>query len=418
MSHTSTQASSINQRLLPFSELPADVHIAIAEQCEVRHLPVFCSIMKRIHKSCIHVLYRDVDLSVHNRGIVTVRHDDEDKQMWSDNSACTIHNKGLEHKQITFLQTLTSRPEYGVYVHKLSWSLQLLNYAARNHLDPVLAGTEGSALTFRQIFHVLQLLTNVRAIDIAWISEPHQIYANKASSFLPPSLFSSATSVCLVGVMGRPLASLIPKSIPASNLQHLVLSTLQECGEPQRPFDFNSSSELRIRVSKPARKNPGAMLGLLASLAGRCTNLKTLTLRKVAKASKHSFDDTFFKHDAAVYEEMAAFIVSVAPTLEKLTFEQGPLAFLQSPVDPDVCRDHAVMWEGVQSGLARQIQDEQDAAKAMSEWPPRSGGTYRPMDSAFARTIIPAIAGEEWPRLKEVVLKGIGSFDDAWYVFP
>lgn len=75
-----------------FSDLPGDIHVTIAEHCERGDLPNLCSITKWMHKSCAHVLYCNIDLSLHNRGVVTVhdQDDDEMKQMWSDNSACSF----------------------------------------------------------------------------------------------------------------------------------------------------------------------------------------------------------------------------------------------------------------------------------------------------------------------------------------
>lgn len=385
---TRQTVDALQKRLISFHDLPADIHIAIAEQCKFRDLPSLCRIARRIHKACVHILYRDVDLSVHNRGIVTIQHDGEAKQIWSDNSACTIDNEVLEHKQITFLETLTRLPEYGVHVHNLSWSLQLFHHDIQAHSHPAPSWTEDPARALLKIFGVFRTLTNLRHVDVAWVNEPHQVYANAVKATRPKSLFSSVTSICLVGAMARPLAVLILKSVSLANLQHLTFSNLQECGEPPRPFDPNSSLTLRVHSAMPVRKIPQAMIGLLTQLTGKCTNLRTLTLRKVGKAATHSFDDTFFKQDVAVYEEWAAFIRSVAPTLQELTFEQGPPAFLHAPTDTNTCRPHAIGWEGIQPAVARLIQAEHDTAKASGEWPAQSGGAFRAMDLLFSRTIL------------------------------
>ena len=385
---TRVKADTLQKCPVSFYDLPADIHIAIAEQCKFGDLPNFCRVARRIHKSCVHLLYRDVDLSVHNRGIVTIQHDGEEKQIWSDNSACTIHNEVLAHKQIIFLETLIRLPEYGVHVHNLSWSLQLFQHDPKGRSRLATSWTEDPARTLLKIFGVFRNLTNLRHVDVAWLNEPHQIYAAPVSGTRPKSLFSSVTSICLVGAMARPLAVLILQSVSLANLQHLTFSNLQECGEPPRPFDPHQTLMLRVQSAKPAPKLPEAMLGLLKQLTGKCTSLRTLTLRKVAKAVVHSYDDTFFKKDVYVYEEWAEFIRSVAPTLRELTFEQGPPAFLHAPIDADTCRHHAVLWEGVQPAVASQIQAEQDLAKASGEWPTQSGGTFRAMDMLFSQTIL------------------------------
>ena len=132
-----------------FGELPADALIAIAEQCDTDDLARLCSVAKGVHNWITHVLYRTVDLSVHNRGIFNVNHDGDAKQVWSDNSACTIHNEELKRRQITFLQTLIDHPEYGVYIQNLSYSIQQVYKG-----DP--------AGTIRTICEVFSMLTNVR----------------------------------------------------------------------------------------------------------------------------------------------------------------------------------------------------------------------------------------------------------------
>ena len=398
------------KRVMSFSNLPEDIHVAIAEHCDRSDLPNLCSVTKWMHKYCAHVLYRNVDLSLHNRGILTVHDQDEDelKQIWSDNSACNLLGEELEQRQMIFLETLARHPEYGVHVHKLSWSIQMLENIALDHPQLELPSwTENPARTLQHIWEVWQLLTNIRAIDIAWLNKPHRLYAYKTS--LPSYLFPSATSISLVGVMARPFPVLIFKSISPSNLRHLTMSNLQVCVEAPVPTDF--------QVQLPAVRRTGEPTpSLLGTLTGHCTSLRTFTLRTVASAASHLFNATFF--GKSLYSEYAAFLRSVAPTLEKFTFEQGPPAFLHDPTNPHVCKQHATMWEGELPGLAQQIQAEQDAAKAKGEWGARSGGTFRDMDRNFGGTVLKAMieGGEagEWACLKEVEMRGVGAWDDAW----
>ena len=395
---------------MSFSDLPGDIHVTIAEHCERGDLPNLCSITKWMHKSCAHVLYCNVDLSLHNRGIVTIHDldDDEIKQIWSDNSACNSLEEDLRHRQMIFLEALTRRPEYAVHIHKLSWSIQMLeNIAVDRDKQELPSWTENPAGILQHIWKVLQLLTNVREIDIAWLNEPHRVYAYKPS--LPSYLFPSATSVSLVGVMARPFPALILKSISLSNLQHLTMSNLQDCIEASHP----TNSQVFLA---PVGRTAETTLGLLSTLTGHCTSLRSFTLRTVAPAASHPFDATFFANSR--YTDYAAFIRSVAPTLENLTFEQGPPAFLYDPTNPHVCKLHATMWEGLAPGLAQQIQAEQDAARAEGGWWASSGGTFREMDRLFGRIILKAMVegGEagEWACLKEVEMRGVGAWDDAW----
>lgn len=341
---------------------------------------------------------------------MTVHDQDEDemRQMWSDNSACNFQEEELEHRQVIFLESLMRHPEYAVYVHKLSWSMQMLENIALDRLQQKLPSwIKYPASILERIWKVFQLLTNVREIDVAWLHEPSQLYAHMHS--LPSYLFPTATSVSLVGVMARPFPASILKSISLANLQHLTLSNLQDCVEA--PYATNSQISLA-----PFGGSAGDAPSLLSSLIGHCTSLRTLTLRIVAPAVKHAFDAIFFS--SSHYTDCAAFIRSVAPTLEKLTFEQGPPAFLHDPTNADACKQHATVWESVPPGLAQHIQGRQDAAKAKGSWSARSGGTFREMDRIFGRTVLKAIVegGEagEWTYLKEVEMKGVGAWDDAW----
>ena len=350
-----------------------------------------------MHKSCVRVLYRDVNLSVHNKGIVDVQVNNETVQFWSDNSDCTLHHEALKKKQGTFLETLTRYPDFAVHIHSLSWSM----FVARDSED-----------TLKTTWKGFNMMANLRHIDIAGVQDTHYLYFHKDS--MPSTLFASVTSVSLGGVMARPLPMLILQSLSVSNLQHLTINNLQESGEfgwDTQPPSFDPN---RITAPLKTRKPPSAMLGLLTKLTGKCTALKTLTLRKVAKNVEHPFDNTLFKHEDQVHQEWAAFIKSLGRTLEKLTFEQGPPAFSAKPVDTDNCKDHALSWDGVNQHTRAIILSEQEAAKGLGEWAPRSGGSYRPMDLAFGVTILPAIVGTEWHCLKEVKILGVGDWDSHW----
>lgn len=378
-----------------FSELPADVHIAFAEACRWADLPMLCSITKWMHESCVHVLYRDVDLSVHNKGIVDDQVNNETMQIWSDNSDCTLHHEVMKQKQASFLEALTRHPEFAVHIHKLAWTM----YVSQDSED-----------TLRTTWKVFNMMTNLRHIDIASVRDAHLLYFHKDT--MPSKLFASVTSASLGGVMARPLPQLILRSL--SNLQHLTINNLQESGEfgwDTNPVSFDAN---RVTAPLRIRKPPGPMLGLLSKITGNCTTLKTLTLRKVGKNVEHPFDTTLFKHEDQFNQEIAAFIKSLGPTLEKLTFEQGPPAFAAKPADADHCKDHALSWDGIAQHNHAIILSEQEAAKGMGEWAPRSGGSYRPMDLAFGMTILPAIVGTEWHCLKEVEILGVGAWDSHW----
>ena len=409
VNHTSNTLKTAKHGV-SFSDLPGDIYVAIAEHCDRGNLPNLCSTTKSVHKSCAHVLYCNVDLSLHNRGIVTIHDQDDDelKQIWSDNSACYILDEGLAHRQTIFLEALTRHPEYGVYVHKLSWSIQMLKIVAPDHFQQeLLSRIENRALILQHVCKVWQLLTNVREIDIAWLNEPHRLYADQIS--LPSDLFPSATSVSLVGVMARPIPALIFKSVSLSNLQHLTMSNVQDCIEAPHP---TNSQIYLVLIGGTAETK----LSLLSTITGHCTSLRTFTLRTVAPATSHPFDATFFRK--SLYSDYVAFIRSVAPTLEKFTFEQGPPAFSYDPTNPDACKQHAIMWDGVSTGLQQQIKAEQDAAKAEGGWWARSGGTFREMDRMFGATVLKALVevaeAGKWASLKEVEIKGVGAWDNFW----
>ncbi|KAL8793107.1 MAG: hypothetical protein Q9195_004313 [Heterodermia aff. obscurata] len=393
-----------------FYDLPQELHNIIAKHCDPEDLLNLSGITKWMRKFCAPLLYRNVDLSLHNRGIVTVNDqvENEIKRMWSDNSACTyledrLEHREMEHRQMIFLETLTRHPEYGVYVHKFSWSIQVPETIRLNRFTQKLPSWAKDPVEILQhIWKVFQLLTNVREIDIAWLHESHRFCAYEFS--LPLSLFPSATSVSLVGVMPRPFPALILKYISPSNLRHLTLSNLQDCPGSQ------------LSLSALVGRQPTRTRSFLNTLTGHCTSLRTFTLRTVAPAVSHSWDAVLSAN--SLYTDYAAFIRSVAPTLEKITFEQGPPAFMHCPVDTDACKFHATRWESVSIAEAQQIQAEQNAARAEGKWGARSGGTFRKMDKLFGETVLKEMVeggkAGEWVCLKEVEIRGVGAWDSAW----
>lgn len=119
---------------------------------------------------------------------------------------------------------------------------------------------------------------------------------------------------------------------------------------------------------------PGPMQNLLGALAGKCTSLKSLCLRKAGARDQFDFDPASTHKERDVYAEWALFLASVQPTLESLALEQG-----------------------------ERLLPRKDGAQP----------AVRPMDQLFGDMLFPVLAataeeaGQRWPRLKKVVVGGV-----------
>lgn len=329
--------------LTTFSTLPVEIHIGIAEQCDNNDLLHLCLTSKWMHKRCLRVLYRHVDLQFdrYNLGMV----DSQDQML-----------DALVERQQQFVRTMLDRPEFGKHVRSLKGKLCFPGFDDSQDFGD-------QSISEKELWRAMLSLTNIRSVDVASITIV-TYYMKVPPIHFPSDLFKSATAVRLVGHIQYGLAKSILGSINPAMLKSLCLDMVQEPKKPRlgsRPGDRGEDGRI-IAL--------GATSGLLMPLIGRCTALQTLALRRIGQIK-----DGYGWHAAAEeasYVEWASFIGSVRGTLEKFTIEQ------------------AAGW------LRHYCQYRYEAR-------PES----RIMDERFRRLLLPTLVSENWPRLTTMELRGV-----------
>ena len=123
-----------------------------------------------------------------------------------------------------------------------------------------------------------------------------------------------------------------------AKLVNLTLDNLQQVGDSCDHFLYRRVNQRQDYLQSPSAWNQlilhygsttpfgpaGPMQNILGPLAGRCPNLRTLTLRKVGQWRRTDFTLEFAAKDEDMYREIAFFINSVKGTLRHFVFEQGP----------------------------------------------------------------------------------------------
>ena len=278
---------------ITFSDLPAEIHINIAEQCENTDLINLFLTSKLVHERCLRVLYRHVDLQFNAGGLTH----------WIDHQSLS----SLLKKQIGLVRTLRSHIKYGKFVRSLKGTLYLPACLSSQ------AGRE-DVTAQQDLLAAMQSLTHVQSVDLA--------FKNTSYGMVPPmkqfpnTWFQSATSVRLVGRMQYGLAKSILNAVNPALLRHLCLDLVRERLTRQRqgrimPGDMGEDGRIVAR---------GVMSGLLTPLTDRCTVLRTLDLRRMVVS--HFQHHRHQSADQASYMEWACFIRSVQGTVEEFTFEQ------------------------------------------------------------------------------------------------
>ena len=224
-----------------------------------------------------------------------------------------IHQDGIP-QQNNFVRTLLRHDEYAKYVRRITGTLwvriQRMN-ASRNQVEAPLA----------EIWAVLKTLTNVREVDVSFCTDRYDRALHWAC---PTALFSSATSISLSGHVEFLLAISVLNSIDPAKLTHLTLSRLNDFGqtEPGGVFDANPMTTAQTRSFDGEHDDVtyGIIRGLLPHLCGRCTALKSLKLMN-ERIEYFKYVGSSTKANEKGYDELAAFLASVQPSLEAFHFE-------------------------------------------------------------------------------------------------
>lgn len=325
-----------------FSSLPAEIHVSIAEQCEQNDIFSLSLASRLMNERCFHSLYCRVNLQHDRRGLDSV----SNKEFFRMSDAFK--------RQRRLVHTLLSRPEYGQHVRFFKGTL-------------LCERGLGEGRRSGEMWSAMKLLTHVRSVEIG-TANGYNYRLTDPSRQIPHNLFKSATSVTLIGYLEYNLAKSILNAIDPATLNYLCLDMVQD-----------RSIELFLREHRPGKRGEdgrmiayGVMSGLLKSLTGRCTALRTLILRRRGQIQA-GFEWHAAAEDAS-YVEWAAFIRSVQPTLAHFTFEQ--------------------------TGRWRRTETYSNEASSS-----------RIMDEKFRRLVLPIIVTGSWPCLTMIKILGVKSQD-------
>ena len=232
-------------------------------------------------------------------------------------------------------------------VKSLTWTL--LRPHTKEHNRNFLLGISAPGTNPRRailrIWEAFQRLTNVRVLDLAWLSSDH---GDPLADAWPHGLFPAASSIRLSGVMSYSFAASILYNNPAK-LVHLALDNLQQVGKGCDHFLYrrtNQRPDYRQSLSYWNRRyryygasthfdlfnSAGPMQNLLGPIAGLCPNLRSLTIRKVGEAYYGEFTRELAAKDCDFYLELAVFMNSVKGTLRHIVFEQGERGTYPLPI--------------------------------------------------------------------------------------
>lgn len=318
---------------LTFSSLPAEIHASIARHCDNGDLIKLCLTSRWVSERCLHVLYHYVDLLFNPE-----------------------HPRSLDFtlkRQQQFIHTLLSHSEHGKHVRFFKGTFSKSRVDGYHCLEEDMAYVE-------EWGRAMQSLTHVQSVDMASDDyfSPNRIPL--PATQLPTDLFQSATSVRLTGRMEYGLAKSILNAINPATLKHLCLDMVQE--------HWGRLSERGIMPGEKGEDGRilafGVMSGLLTTLTGRCTALRTLILRRAGQNTYwNGWHETA---DKLSYVEWASFIHSVQGTVEEFVFEQAGC------------------------------------------WSTNNRPERMFMDERFQRLVFPAIVSGNWPCLNILELRGVG----------
>lgn len=249
----------------------------------------------------------------------------------------------------------------------------------------------------------------------------------------PPHIFPFASSIHLSGITSRYVVNSILDTGNPHLLEYLHLDNLQEFAELDGiPQDIPRAAKARMLASQPHHSPDttptpiaGPMRTHLTPFIGKWAHLRTLHISTASQSSSSSAADVGHSHgrpriisishvrndrywnrttEDARYAELAALLRSVAPSLRRFRFEQGPTNNLG-----------ADGWAIVPS---RQIMQTACRTRPGALPPPPR---VRPMDVRFVEHLVPAVVESEWPRLERMELVGAAArsrYDDDRPVFP
>ncbi|KAH7041966.1 hypothetical protein B0J12DRAFT_217329 [Macrophomina phaseolina] len=347
-------------------------------------------------------------------------------------------------RQTKLIRTIREKPQYGQYVRELHWSVldppDDIRHTTRSlaeekesdgepseerntTLEPLQQSWDEEGLRLldnigddQPLWEVFGAFKRVSSIDIAWLRTLRETCP-------PPPLFTTATSIRLVGQASTQFITTILASIDPANLASLSTINLQEYADPVPPVprdmplrQIATHLETTARNRAPLRPLtstfPGPMHGHLRPLTDRCPKLTHLEIRTYAPWEhweKISLDDTR-------YEEWAHFIRSVRSTLRTLIFEhhrsESSRLWRTNRSHPFGARGRPALWTLFNDHLLPVITE--------APWPSLKRlelSGFHEITRCFACLSPPDFAQWEGPHLTfEVLDAGTGSTNNTWAV--
>ena len=179
-----------------------------------------------------------------------------------------------------------------------------------------------------RIWDAFELLTDVRTLDLAWLSKftviCSQVRTPTACSLRPPP-YASRESCTITSQLRYSTTILRSSSV-------LTLTTYRKQGNVAIIFSINeptTSQPMGRLLPKPVDVEPkdpsvrtlppfrscGPMQNLPGPFTDRCPNLRSLTLHKVGQKHRTEFTPDFDAKDIDIYNESATFIDSAKATV-------------------------------------------------------------------------------------------------------
>ncbi|MCJ1469769.1 hypothetical protein MMC07_008411 [Pseudocyphellaria aurata] len=195
-----------------------------------------------------------------------------------------------------FAWTLRQRPEYAKHVRSYKGKLRD-SFAVDSNLEETL-------------WDALKTLTHVQHFEVDF-----RRHNTISDSKIPRGLFPPATSLALIGHVEINIDRSFLTAVDPAILTRLCFTMLHY---------HNCQDRQRIRY--------GATAGLISSLTGRCSALRTLTLRRRHQADNNDNTAWWLAAENNSYMECASFLCSVQSILQEFTFEQA----LRCPQDAEI----------------------------------------------------------------------------------
>lgn len=366
--------------------LPEELRAFVLSFCNSSVVLNLCLASRATHRTCLPSLYHSVDLSTHSEVYWRQNRDYINITVPADHTrrSITSRDQSVVRRQRQFADLLKHDPDIGPQIRVLRWTIMDVSPEGTFNND---LGTYGAVQRRITPWETFQLCTRVLEIDLAFLTA-------KQDTNVPPSLFSTATSISLCGVVGHAVLASIFSAIDPSKLRNLEFNNVQTLADP--PSIRKKLSDHDIETY--GRDRAGAIQGYLTPLTGHCPSLRSLHILTTAEfidlsTGRNGLPSPSWHLEAANehrrYAEIGAFLSSVKHTLREFVFEHGP----------DI--DYFGYSPGRHTNRAFAGPRHDDSL---------------PMDVYFDSYVLPVIASGPWPRLEKIVVRGIGHWKplDLW----